>query len=35
MTPVVVFGLGTEDDRDGPRSTRWEFAASARLGAGS
>jgi hypothetical protein len=35
MTPVVVFGFGTEDDRDGPRSTRWEFAASARLGAGS
>jgi hypothetical protein len=32
---VVVFGFGTEDDRYRPRSTRWEFAASARLGAGS
>lgn len=35
LTPVVVFGFGTEDDRYGARSTRWEFAASARLGAGS
>jgi Pyridoxamine 5'-phosphate oxidase len=26
VTPVVVFGFGTEDDRYGPRSTRWQFA---------
>lgn len=25
-TPVVVFGFGNQDDRDGPRSTRWQFA---------
>jgi hypothetical protein len=25
VTPVVVFGFGTEDDRYGPRSTRWDF----------
>jgi nitroimidazol reductase NimA-like FMN-containing flavoprotein (pyridoxamine 5'-phosphate oxidase superfamily) len=25
LTPVVVFGFGTEDDRYGPRSTRWDF----------
>jgi nitroimidazol reductase NimA-like FMN-containing flavoprotein (pyridoxamine 5'-phosphate oxidase superfamily) len=25
VIPVVVFGFGTEDDRYGPRSTRWDF----------
>jgi len=26
VIPLVVFGFATEDDRYGPRSTRWRFA---------
>jgi Pyridoxamine 5'-phosphate oxidase len=26
VTPVVVFGFGTGENRYGPRSTRWQFA---------
>ena len=28
LRPVVAYGFGTEDDRYGPRSTRWRFQAT-------